>query len=80
MSNTRRTSVYTLRVNPADADSITAIRKRIEDAGTLIVDEGGTTLSYRTTDDQAAVQIASAVVGDTRAQLTTGLGVHRRTV
>lgn len=73
----RRTSVYTLHLE--DHTTTKAIAHGFP---TALQDQGETSLSFRARDDQDARQIAAdALAGlDDPYTLTTGLGVHRRTV
>ena len=82
----RRTSVYTIRLSPEHTDRIEAIRDAVEQF-TPVVDVGAASVSFRTpTSDEGAYTIASTVMAGcveepgTGWTLTTGLGIHRRTV
>lgn len=87
MSN-RRTSTYSLRFAAGSVDAIPTLRKHIEGRGFKIVDEGVTTLAWRAESDAAAIDTATAAIATAdadrpepiQAVLSTGLGVHRRTV
>jgi hypothetical protein len=72
---TRRSSVYTLRL--ADPSGVTSHVPGI-------VDQGSGSVSFRAGGDEAATRVATdalTAAGETGpAELTTGLGLHKRTV
>jgi hypothetical protein len=83
---TRRTSVYTIRLTDhTDEDArrlLDDVRKSLAWQGVGVADHGDRSISYRAAGDEAAAQIArDALAGLSDPwDLTTGLGVHRRTV
>lgn len=79
MSN-RRTSVYTIRLQDQFAADVAAFELR--EANVPISDHGDASVSFRAPSDAAAARIANRAVATVEgsAYLTTGLGVHRRTV
>lgn len=79
VNRTRETSNYTLRLPDRDsAARVAAHLTQVSDHG------GGTTVSYRAAGDAEAIRVATdalTATGETRAaELTTGLGAHKRTV
>lgn len=77
----RRSSIYTIRLtNPGDVALVTDC---LTAAGTPVVDQGDASVSFRAADDDAANRtLDHALSGYTFPEhiVTTGLGVHRRTV
>lgn len=82
MTVNRRTSNYTLHLpgsTPADLDRLTQTLPPITDRQT----HG---LTFRATDDETACRVSARAMDEaglpeeTQAHLTTGLGIHRRTV
>lgn len=78
----RRTSNYTLHVPGSD----TADLDRLQQVLPPITDRQEHGLTFRATDDEDAARLSARAMDeagipeDTEAHLTTGLGVHRRTV
>lgn len=78
----RRTSNYTLHVPGSD----TADLDRLQQVLPPITDRQEHGLTFRATDDDHAARISaramdeSSFPDDVETHLTTGLGVHRRTV
>lgn len=82
---TRRTSVYTIRIEAAGSVEMQQIIEQVSAALPNLVDSGESSVSFRTaTDDAAALQIAREATDPVAFwatfRLTTGLGVHRREV
>lgn len=76
---TRSSSIYTLRFT--SAEHAAAAAARMPDAGINTCDRGDLTVSWRSAGDTEAIATADLLISDeTPATLTTGLGVHRRTV
>lgn len=71
----RRTSLYTFRTGHP-----TMTVARLRAAGITIQDHGQGSVSWRAADDRAALYARKNVIGNLDGTLTTGLGVHRRTV
>jgi hypothetical protein len=73
----RMTSPYTLRLADPEVTEIVA-------AMLTVTDRGSTTVTFRASGDDEAIRVATevlAVAGETRpAELTTGLGTHKRRV
>lgn len=76
---TRRTSIYTLRT-----PHVTHTVARMRSAGLPVADQGEASVSFRADGDDAALAVIERVAqpwrGGSAWELTTGLGVHRRTV
>lgn len=78
----RSTSVYTVRVN-AGVRHLEMLARQLPP----LQDRGDTSLSWRSLDDETALQQLAAALEATglfydelEVELTTGLGVHRREV
>lgn len=79
----RKTSLYTLRLDYSV--HALAIGQALDALNVTVTDRGDKSVSWRATDDADATRTATAAlvhagIPDTTATLTTGLGVHRRTV
>lgn len=74
----RRTSVYTIRTL-----DVTRVARSLRAAQVPIIDQGEESVSFRAPGDAEAQEVTHGIaVRDTAEawELTTGLGVHRRTV
>jgi uncharacterized protein with GYD domain len=82
LTTLRRTSTYTIRLTEATPERVEAVRRALTQRGVRIIDLGDAAVSYRSAGDTDAMQTAAAAMEKLWATwtLTTGLGVHRRTV
>lgn len=74
----RRTSIYTLHLPGLGAADLASVAERIP----VLQDHGSESLSYRAANDAAARSIATYAAQGVHLpwHITTGLGIHRRTV